>query len=151
MRTPKLETRNPKLELRNPKPGTRNSKLEPRNPKPEFRNRPTNFGFKPYPGINAARKPEGVGVLRVNQKPATAWYQIVCFKYLDLYHKSPDFGERQHKPRTWKRRFDPDGERARYQEGNRQGPVESRAFQNAFCHICTDIAISYLVFLNLRV
>ena len=25
---------------------------------------------------------------------------------LDLYHKSPDFGERQYKNRAWKRRFD---------------------------------------------
>ena len=35
------------------------------------------------------------------------WDQIVFFNCLDVYHKSPDSGERQYKSRTWERRCDP--------------------------------------------
>ena len=39
-------------------------------------------------------------------KPSALWSHIVFFNHPDLYHKSPDSGERQHKSRAWKRRFD---------------------------------------------
>ena len=35
------------------------------------------------------------------------WDQIVLFTCLALYHTKPDFGERQYRSRTRKKRFDP--------------------------------------------
>ena len=71
-----------------------------------------------------------------------AWFRvevekIVFYDCLDVYHKSPVFGEREYKSKTWKGRFDPTLRTGdRQATGDRQKLARAADTEHSNQHIC---------------
>ena len=75
--------------------------------------------------------PEGDALPQVafRQEPRPEPAHIVFFNRVDLYHKSPDSGERQYISRTRKMRFEPRPEPAQLSDF-----ISEKVCEKSFCH-----------------